>query len=337
MKNKKSSQASVQHVVTLNPKAVHPPVVSSRHASAFCGPEFDELKQSMQSAGKNVQPILVRPRLNSPGQYDLIFGERRHRASLESTESVELRAIVDDSLDDVAAFFSVVQENSGRKALSPLELGQQILYGIERQIFKNQEDAGKKLNKNKSLISRSVAVASLPAEVISAFSTADDLQYRFAKILADAVQLAPDSVKAEALKIKNSGEVLTAIEVKLRLLRAAGENVAPLNKRESIEVAVGSQKVAEFTFDKAGKIHVQLDFSLDEIQESALSRLLTRFYLKNVSKSNMAAAKSKARTLKQTMKLAEKINAQLAAYDLEQKKKLSRAKRLAKAREKILG
>lgn len=337
MSNKKSSQTSVQHVVTLDPRIVHPPVISSRHSSAFCGPDFDELTHSMQLAGKNVQPILVRPRRNAPGHYDLIFGERRHRVAQESGESVELRAIVDDSLDDVAAFFSVLQENTGRKPLSPLELGQLILYGIERGIFKNQEDASRILRKSKGLVSRSVAVASLPAELISAFRSGDQIQYRYAKDLGDAVRLSPEKVKCEAIKIKEGGEVLTPIEVKLRLLCAAGENVARLNKKATLDVGIDGKQVAKLTFDKSGYAQVKLDFSLDVSQENALARLLRRFYIRNVSKSKTLEAKPKALSLKRTMKLAEKLKLEIAAAELEIKKNESRAKRLAKAREKVLG
>lgn len=330
MKNKKSfGTTGVQHVVTLDPKTVHPPVVSSRHASAFYGLEFEELKLSMQSAGKNVQPILVRPCLDVPGHYDLIFGERRHRASLESNEAVELRAIVDDSIDDVAAFFSVVQENTGRKALSPLELGQQILYGIERKIFKNQEDAGRQLNKNKSLVSRAVAVASLPAEVISAFRSASQLQYRFAKDLADAVRLAPELVKVAAIKIRDGGEILTPIEVKLRLLCAAGKSVAPLNKKMPLKVDVGGQQVAKLTFDKGGHAQVKLDFSLDAAQEVVLTALLQRFYKQSLSRSVVAESKSNVMNFKRTARLADKLNAQIAAARRDIKKEALRVKRNA--------
>lgn len=329
MKNKKSSETSDLHVVTLDPTTVHPPVVSSRHASAFYGSAFDELKKSMQSAGKNVQPILVRPRQNAPGHYDLIFGERRHKAALECNETVELRGIVDDSIDDVAAFFSGVQENAGRKSLSPLELGQQILYGIERGIFKNQEDAGKQLNKNKALVSRAVAVASLPAEVVSAFRSASQLQYRFAKDLADAVRLAPDLVKAEATKIKDDGVVLTPLEVKLRLLRAADKSVAPLNKKTTVSVEFGGQQVAKLAFDKAGYAQVKLDFSLDAAQEVALAALLKRFYKQSLSRSEVSDSKSNVMTFKRAIKLADKLKVKIAAALRDIKKEASRAKRNA--------
>ena len=328
MKNKKSLKTDVQHVVTLDPVTVHPPVVSSRHASAFCGFEFDELKQSMQAAGKNIQPILVRPRVNEPGHYDLIFGERRHRVSLESKKSVQLRAIIDDSLDDVAAFFSSIRENSGRKGLSPLELGQQVLYGIDRKIFKNQEDAGRKLLKNKSVVSQAVAVASLPAEVISAFCSADSLQYRFSKVLADAVRLAPNLVKSEALKIKEGGEVLTPREVKIRLLRAAGQNVAPLNKKNALDIAFEGKKVAKMAFDTKGYPRVKLDFSLDAVQQEALVALLKRFYKKNHLRSPVPGEKNNVLSFKQATKLAERLKVKLATINRDLKKNEALGRRL---------
>jgi ParB family chromosome partitioning protein len=286
----------------------------------------------MQSAGKNVQPILVRPRQNVPGHYDLIFGERRHRASLESNEAVELRAIVDDSLDDIEAFFSAVHENGGRKSLSPLELGQQILYGIERKIFKNQEDASRQLKINKSLVSISIALASLPAEVISAFRTADKLQHRYAKELADAVRLAPELVKLAAIKIRDGGEILTPLEVKLRLLRAAGKSVAPLNKKMPLKVDVGGQQVAKLTFDMAGYAQVKLDFSLDAAQEVALTALLKRFYKQSLSRSAVAESKNNVLSFRRTARLADKLKAQIAAAKRDIKKEALRVMRNAGAK-----
>lgn len=328
--SKNPTKSPAQQVVTLDPKFVHPPAVSCRHASAFSGAEFDELKMSIQLAGENVQPVLVRSCANAEGHFDLIFGERRHRACLESTEPVQLRAIVDESQDDVEAFFKSVRENNGRKALSPLELGQQILYALERGIFENQDDAARKLCRNKSAVSRAVAVASLPPEVISAFRSADDLQYRYAKNLVDAVRQAPDLVKVEALKIKAGGDILTPQEVKTRLLRAAGINVAPLNKHDAVDMEFDGRLFAKLTFGIQGNAQVKLDFGLDSAQQDALVALLKRFYKQSLTRSAAQEHKSNVLSFKQATKMHEKLKIQIASASRDIKNEAARVNRLGR-------
>ena len=221
-------------VVRIGCANVHPPKISSRHPSAFMGCEFDQLVHSINSIGSNIQPILVRPMAHEVGHFEIVFGERRHRACIAC--GLDVRAIVDESLDDAGAFLKSFHENQGRKAISPFELGRQVLYGIERGVFKNQEQAAKLLGRNKGGISRGVKVALLPVEVISAFRSPDQIQNRYAKKLAAAVEVAPDLVKAEALRIQISGEVLAPETVLARLLNAAASNVEPFNECPKVRI-----------------------------------------------------------------------------------------------------
>src|SRR5688572_24215707 len=68
--------------VKLDPKKVQPTRWANRHALSFSTPSFARLKASIELAGGNTQPILVRKTEADDG-YEVVFGHRRHRACLE--------------------------------------------------------------------------------------------------------------------------------------------------------------------------------------------------------------------------------------------------------------
>ena len=67
----------------LDPQTIVPSRWANRHPDAFRTAEFARLKQDIELAGGNVQPISVRPLIDQPGRYEIVFGHRRHRACAE--------------------------------------------------------------------------------------------------------------------------------------------------------------------------------------------------------------------------------------------------------------
>lgn len=326
MNNLQIQKDFLQRVVRLDPKMVHPPKVSSRDISSFYGTDFDELKLSINSLQRNIQPILVRSSLNAPGHFDIVFGERRHRACLECEVAVE--AIVDESLDDVAAFFHTVHENLGRRALSPLELGRQVSYGIARGFFKHQDDAAKQLSISKGAVSVAMAAASLPTELINAFRSADQLQYRFVRQLVDAVKEKPELVMAEARKIQAAG-VVDPKEVFKRLVDSAKTIVSPLNIIPPVYIDVDGKTIGKLTSGKQGKVEISIDFTLESIQQNALFTLLQRFYKQQAAKP-VKKRKDDEMTFKKACKQHDKLKIKLAAAFREIKAEVRRADKRTK-------
>ena len=66
-----------------------------------------------------VQPILVRPLVNAPGQYEIIAGERRWRAA-QMAGLHEIPALIREIADHSAACIALI-ENIQREDLNPLE------------------------------------------------------------------------------------------------------------------------------------------------------------------------------------------------------------------------
>ena len=76
------------------------------------------LAESIKSEGV-MQPIVVRPEPGSPGQYELIAGERRWRAAQEAGLD-QIPALVRELSDEKAAEWALI-ENLQREDLNPIE------------------------------------------------------------------------------------------------------------------------------------------------------------------------------------------------------------------------
>ena len=79
----------------LDPQSVLPSRWANRHPDSFSTAEFARLKQDIELAGGNVQPISVRALSDQPGKYEIVFGHRRHRACSEL--GIPVLATVDTS------------------------------------------------------------------------------------------------------------------------------------------------------------------------------------------------------------------------------------------------
>ena len=93
----------------LDPQAVVPSRWANRHPDSFSTAEFARLKQDIELAGGNVQPISVRVLIDQPGRYEIVFGHRRHRACSEL--GIPVLATIDTS---------AVSDHGKRPAAPPL-------------------------------------------------------------------------------------------------------------------------------------------------------------------------------------------------------------------------
>lgn len=276
-----------QKVFLLDPHQLRPGSVPNRHAANFDDKEFEKLRKSIQFSGGNVQPILVRPvPLDDSGAaYEIIFGERRNRACLMA--GVKVRAIVEEAEDATHNFLKTFRENQGRVNLSPWELGCQIRFGLDQAYFSSQRRAAEEVGRDISDISKALQLASLPAEVIKAFASPLDLQFRHAKLLSDAVSAAREAVLAEAHRIYETGESTQPGKVLAMLLAAAKTGVGPSNtKKVEVGIEVHGQHIGQLVADNEGRVQVNLALVLDERQRAELVMQMQRFYKRCIVKSS---------------------------------------------------
>ena len=300
----------VQQVVLLDPRLIRPGTVPNRAKAAFDQALFRHLQASITLAGGNVQPIAVRPApADEAGTvYEIIYGERRHRACLLAglpvralvQESVNVGIDVDIDVDVNAAedFLATFRENQGRADLAPWELGRQVAFALAHGYFSSQRKVAHEIGRDVGDVSRALQLAALAPEVIAAFASPLDLQFRHAKPLTDAFKKAPEAVLAEALRIRQEGQALAPGEVLARLVAAASEEgVGPSNTHALDEaIEVDGQCIARLVAGPGGLVQVRMALALDDRQRAQLAEQLQAFYRRCVVKApKRTAAKEAAR------------------------------------------
>ena len=101
----------------------------------FDAEELADLERSIRDKGV-LQPILVRPSPKTPGEYEIVAGERRWRAAQQANLKV-IPALIRALNDDRAYEISIV-ENVQRSDLNPLEEAQ--AYGVLLNRFGHTQD-----------------------------------------------------------------------------------------------------------------------------------------------------------------------------------------------------
>ena len=125
--------------------------------------KLQELADSIKKHGL-AQPILV---ANSivPGEYEIIAGERRYRAS-KLAGNKDIRAIVKPAADDKQRFDIALIENLQREDLDPVEEAKAFKRLIEE--FKHtHEDVAEIVGKERSVISNALRLLNLPEDIQS--------------------------------------------------------------------------------------------------------------------------------------------------------------------------
>jgi ParB family transcriptional regulator, chromosome partitioning protein len=137
---------------------------------------LEELAESIRARGV-VQPVVVRP--TNDGQYILILGERRCRASRLAGKS-SVPAIVRRVSAEQAAEMTVI-ENLQRQDLNCLEQAEAFAR-LSRDFGLTQEEIGKRVGVSRESVSNYMRVLKLPKEVQQYLGTGD-LGFSEARVL----------------------------------------------------------------------------------------------------------------------------------------------------------
>lgn len=230
----------------LDPEIVHPSRWANRHELSFSTAEFAQLKEEIASAGKNVQPIKVRPLASQTGHYEIVFGHRRHRACLELGLTVE--AIV-EPVDDQTLFSEMDRENRLRSDLRPFEQGVMYKRALEEGLFPSLRQLSKTLGVDVSAASKAIDIASLPGHVLQAFSSPLVIQYRWGALLKEAVEKNAAAVKETAASLASETNKLADDVIFAKL---AGLTTVIIPKVTVIEGKDGAK--ATYTQTKKGHV-----------------------------------------------------------------------------------
>jgi ParB family chromosome partitioning protein len=122
---------------------------------------LEELASSLRQHGL-LQPILVRPRPESPGEYEIVAGERRWRAA-QLAQLHEIPVII-KPLDDQATLEIALIENLQRQDLSAIEEAQ-ALGRLAWEFGYTQERIAEMLGKSRPHVANTLRLLDLPQEV----------------------------------------------------------------------------------------------------------------------------------------------------------------------------
>lgn len=235
---------------------------------------FKSLKDEIKHAGGNVQPIKVRSILGTdPQEYEIVFGHRRHRACLDL--GIDVLATI-EHLDDKALFIEMDRENRLRADLSPYEQGLMYKRALDEEMFASQIAMASDLGVEQGTVSKAITLANLPKQILNAFESHLDIQFRWASALNKILKSDRDVAYARADEIvakRADGTIISsqdafnslinkeekAVAIKPKLVNVGNRvlSISQRNNKVSFELDVLSK-------DKLNKIEVFIAKLMEE-------------------------------------------------------------------------
>jgi ParB family chromosome partitioning protein len=151
--------AGGETVITVSLSKIKPNRFQPRHN--FNKEKLQELADSIKKHGL-AQPILVTPSI-APGEYEIIAGERRFRAS-KLAGMKDIKAIVKQGADDKQKFDLALIENLQREDLDPVEEAKAFKRLIE-EFNHTHEEIAAVIGKDRSVITNTLRLLNLPEDV----------------------------------------------------------------------------------------------------------------------------------------------------------------------------
>lgn len=243
----------------IDPRVVARSRWANRDSRHFASAEFEELKAEIANAGGNVQPVKVRPLAGAhEGQpaYELVYGHRRLEACRQL--GLPLLALV-ENLGDAALFVEMDRENRSRRDLSAWEQGVMYRRALSEGLFPSNRKLAEAVGADLSNVGKALALADLPAELVAAFASPLELQYRWAKPLKDAWDADPKAVAARASELAAMSPRPKAKEAFERLIGFAGQGGGTVPPPPPLEIQVGGRRAATVAINGRGAAQVLIE------------------------------------------------------------------------------
>lgn len=271
----------------IDPARIRIMTMPNRDAAAFESDQFEELLQNILAAGGNSVPISV-IELSDPSSehsFELVSGQRRLHACLQARLPV-LAIVKRESLtSERQRILESVRENLSRQALTPFEFGRQLNHALRTNPTMSARALARDIGRHHSDVSAAIKLASLPQEVIDAFVSTADLQFRFEGPLSQALVRDSDAVLRAAQGISAMPERPSAKDVVTMLVAAADSAVAD-GRKGSVGrsynmparlIQRDGKDMGRVVFDRRGHVQITLGLTLTEKQQVALQRHMNAF------------------------------------------------------------
>ena len=238
----------------LDPKTIVPSRWANRHPDSFTTAEFARLKQDIELAGGNVQPISVRVLIDQPGRYEIVFGHRRHRACSEL--GIPVLATIDTSaVSDHDLFSAIDRENRERADLSPYEQGTMYRRALDEKLYPSNRRLAEALGVSHTWVANVLLVADLPAPVVECFRSPLEIQHRHAKSIASALETDRKGVLRRAEKLRAQDRPKAPAAVVAALVGASNEAAEPVHQ----PLEVDGKQVGRWSRDGEGRLTVHIE------------------------------------------------------------------------------
>lgn len=246
----------------IDPRQIVPTRWADRHPDSFSSQAFLELKREIENAGGNVQPIKVRPFRGAGAEksegprFELVYGSRRTRACLEL--GLPVRAVVDEILDDQTLYIQMQRENRGRLNLSAWEQGVSYHKALKEGLFPSVRRLADQIGLDHSNVAKALRVAELPQEIVGAFRSPVDIQFRWAVALDKAYEQDPDGVLSSARLLAGQFPKPAAAEVFRNLTASLVAKGKPKGKEALRTFTITDGKKGVIRAGKGGSVTVEL-------------------------------------------------------------------------------
>jgi len=216
-----------------------------RDVPALCAENCRTLIESIALEDGNRIPVLVRQ--NPPGSdlpYQLLVGSRRRFAidwlNHNGRPEIRLNALIVE-MSDEEAFRLADIENRERQDITELDRARSYQQAVDRFYGGVQSRMAEALGLSNSQLSRLLALAQMPDEVVNAFATRDELRVRHSEVLTpllrrpqqcDRVLAMARVIGGEQQKLAAAGERMIPAAAVLARLKQAGKTDAGTREAE---------------------------------------------------------------------------------------------------------
>jgi ParB family chromosome partitioning protein len=167
------------------------------------------------------------------------------------------------------------RENRERQDLSPWEQGLMYKRAIDAGLFPSLRKLASSIGAQVGNVSTAIQLASLPAEVVDAFPSPLNLQFRWGTALKAVIDRNPGEVLAMARELAAMQPRLAAKDVLARLTGAA----ASARREAPLPLTSNGQVVGFWDKDAKGNLSVQIKAgSLPAAKEKRLREFLEKLF-----------------------------------------------------------
>lgn len=170
---------------------------------------------------------------------------------------------------------------------------------LQQDLYTGQNEIARAIRRSPADISRALSVVDLPDEIVAAFRSPLELQYRDADAIKRLLQLNEPAVMEAAKTIADQERKLSRSEVlKTLALAAQNEGVGSSNTPRKTPLTAGDRKLGIATWDTEGAGVIRLAPGLTADAQRKVEESLAKLIARELASVNKLAANTKAAATK---------------------------------------